>query len=114
MLINLLLNACDALDARTGHYEKRIAVKASLVEGHVPPRICITVEDNGVGIREENLSRIFDAFFTTKDGVKDVGLGLSVCYGFVEEHGGDIHVRSRVGEGTTFSVILPVAQEGGG
>jgi PAS domain S-box-containing protein len=69
----------------------------------------ITVSDNGAGIREEHLDLIFETFFTTKtDSVKGVGLGLSVCYGFIKDHGGDIKVDSQVGKGTTFSISLPV------
>jgi PAS domain S-box-containing protein len=69
----------------------------------------ITISDNGVGIKEEHLDLVFETFFTTKtDSVKGVGLGLSVCYGFIKDHGGDIKVDSRVGEGTTFSISLPV------
>ena len=63
--------------------------------------------DSGIGIEEKNIQRIFDTFFTTKDSVKGVGLGLSVCYGFIKDHGGDIKVTSRIGEGTTFSISLP-------
>ena len=73
-------------------------------------QVHIEISDTGVGIREENISRIFDAFFTTKESVKGVGLGLSVCYGFIQEHGGDIRVTSRLGSGTTFIIILPVYQ----
>jgi len=69
------------------------------------------ITDTGIGIREEDMDKIFDAFFTTKDGVKDVGLGLSVCYGFIEEHGGDIRVSSTLGSGTTFTIILPKYKE---
>jgi PAS domain S-box-containing protein len=67
----------------------------------------IEIADTGVGIREEHINKIFDAFFTTKEGTKGVGLGLSVCYGFIKEHGGDVKVSSRRGEGTTFTIILP-------
>ncbi len=71
--------------------------------------IHITLTDNGVGIKEEHLDLIFETFFTTKtDSVKGVGLGLSVCYGFIKDHGGDIKVDSRLGEGTTFTISLPV------
>jgi two-component system NtrC family sensor kinase len=70
--------------------------------------IHVVISDTGVGIKQEYLSKIFDAFFTTKDGVKDVGLGLSVCYGFIRDHGGDIKVASERGRGTTFTIILPV------
>ncbi len=73
--------------------------------------IHIEVTDTGMGIREEDIDKIFDAFFTTKEGVKDVGLGLSVCYGFIEEHGGDIRVSSKWGSGTTFTIILPIHKE---
>ena len=74
-------------------------------------KIQIDVIDTGVGIREEHLDKIFDAFFTTKEGTKGVGLGLSVCYGFIKEHGGDIRVSSQRGEGTTFSITLPKYRE---
>ncbi len=70
--------------------------------------ICIDITDTGVGIHPENVNRIFDAFFTTKDSVKGVGLGLSVCYGFIKDHGGDITVESQPDRGTTFTISLPV------
>jgi two-component system NtrC family sensor kinase len=69
--------------------------------------ITIDITDTGVGIKEENIKKIFDAFFTTKDSVKGVGLGLSVCYGFIVDHGGDITVKSKPGSGTTFTITLP-------
>lgn len=72
----------------------------------------ITVADDGVGIKKEHLDLIFETFFTTKtDSVKGVGLGLSVCYGFIKDHGGDIKVESRPGEGTTFIISLPVCRQ---
>jgi two-component system NtrC family sensor kinase len=75
----------------------------------------VTVEfaDTGVGIAKDNLDKIFDSFFTTKSSVKGVGLGLSVCYGFIKDHGGDIKVESRQGEGTTFRISLPVESSPG-
>jgi PAS domain S-box-containing protein len=74
--------------------------------------IHITVADNGVGIKKEHLGLVFETFFTTKtDSVKGVGLGLSVCYGFIKDHGGDIKVDSRPGEGTTFTISLPVCRQ---
>ena len=73
--------------------------------------VFVEITDTGTGIREEHLDKIFDSFFTTKGEVKGVGLGLSVCYGFIEDHGGDIEVKSLVGEGTTFTISLPVHTE---
>ena len=67
----------------------------------------IEISDTGIGIKTENINKIFDAFFTTKSSVKGVGLGLSVCFGFIIEHGGDIKVESQEGTGTTFIITLP-------
>jgi PAS domain S-box-containing protein len=69
--------------------------------------ILIEIIDTGIGIREEHIDKIFDTFFTTKEATKGVGLGLSVCYGFIKEHGGDIKVSSKKDEGTAFTIILP-------
>jgi len=69
----------------------------------------ITVEDTGTGIGPEHIAKIFDSFFTTKtESVQGVGLGLSVCYGFIQDHGGDIKVSSRLGEWTRFNISLPL------
>ena len=62
----------------------------------------------GEGIPEENLTRIFDPFFTTKDVGKGTGLGLATSYGIIESHGGKISVKSKIGEGTTFAIELPI------
>jgi two-component system NtrC family sensor kinase len=70
--------------------------------------VVVEITDTGVGIREENIDKIFDSFFTTKGEIKGVGLGLSVCYGFIKDHGGDITVKSQEGVGTTFTITLPV------
>jgi len=70
-------------------------------------RVIIKIKDTGVGIPEGISDKIFDAFFTTKQKVKGVGLGLSVCYGIIKDHGGDIRVKSKTGGGSTFSIILP-------
>ncbi|HDO35673.1 MAG TPA: GHKL domain-containing protein, partial [Nitrospirae bacterium] len=71
-------------------------------------RIFISVRDNGVGIPEEIRGRIFEPFFTTKEPGEGTGLGLSVSYGIVKEHHGDIIVESEVGRGSTFTVSLPM------
>jgi two-component system NtrC family sensor kinase len=70
--------------------------------------VVIRIKDTGVGIPEEIRDRIFEAFFTTKQKVKGVGLGLSVCYGIVKDHGGEIKLDSEVEKGTTFTIRLPV------
>jgi two-component system NtrC family sensor kinase len=70
--------------------------------------ITISIRDYGEGISPENLVRIFEPFFTTRPAGKGTGLGLSVSYGIVNEHGGSIEVDSRVGEGSCFTILLPL------
>jgi two-component system NtrC family sensor kinase len=67
----------------------------------------VHIIDTGSGIPEENLERIFEPFFTTKEERKGVGLGLSVAYGVIRQHHGEIQIQSRVGEGTAVTVQLP-------
>jgi signal transduction histidine kinase len=74
------------------------------------PEVLLTVRDTGTGIAAENLRRIFDPFFTTKAEGEGTGLGLSVSYGIVSRHRGEITVESALGRGTTFIIHLPVTQ----
>ena len=74
-------------------------------------RVTIEIQDSGVGIEPENLSKIFEPFFTTKEVGKGTGLGLAVCYGIITEHGGRLSVRSNVGVGTTFTIFLPIQKQ---
>jgi hypothetical protein len=98
VLLNLINNARDAMPGG-GVLTLRASRRGTMV--------CFEVADTGVGIPRDHLDRIFDAFFTTKKEVRGVGLGLSVCYSIVHQHGGTITVSSSPGEGTTFSVLLP-------
>jgi two-component system NtrC family sensor kinase len=68
----------------------------------------ISITDNGEGIPEENLDRIFDPFFTTKKG--GTGLGLSICYGITQSHKGEIEVKSKLNQGTSAYVKLPLVR----
>lgn len=70
-------------------------------------RVVIEVQDTGIGITPDNMSKVFEPFFTTKEVGKGTGLGLAVCYGIVTENGGRLSVRSNVGTGTTFTIFLP-------
>jgi signal transduction histidine kinase len=72
----------------------------------------VRVSDTGTGIKPEHLSHIFDPFFTTKGVGKGTGLGLSISYATVKEHNGHIQVKSEVGRGSTFTIILPVGRDG--
>jgi two-component system NtrC family sensor kinase len=99
VFLNMFHNAGDAMP--DGGI---LTVKTAVEDGE----IAIEISDNGIGINEKDIKNIFDAFFTTKSSVKGVGLGLSVCYGFIAEHGGDIQVTSEQGVGTCFKITLPV------
>ena len=72
-----------------------------------PGQYALTVEDNGVGIPPDHLSKIFDPFFTTKSTSRGTGLGLAVTYGIMREHGGKISVESAVGKGSSFRLEFP-------
>jgi len=68
----------------------------------------VTIKDTGCGIGDENLDHIFDPFFTTKEEGKGTGLGLSIVHGVVKTHKGNIRVKSKVGEGSSFILDFPV------
>lgn len=103
VFMNLLSNAIQAIPDEG---EIRIAVR------HVDPSIEIRITDTGVGMSDEVRRRIFEPFFTTKDVGMGTGLGLSISYGIIERHHGRMEVESRVGQGTTVTVTLPVRQTG--
>jgi two-component system NtrC family sensor kinase len=102
----VLALAMNALESTPGGGRVTLATRAD----EAVPGVVIEVSDTGCGIREEDLSRIFEPFYTTKEAGKGVGLGLAVVYGIVTRHHGRIDVRSTVGTGTTFSVHLPLEQ----
>lgn len=102
VFLNLFLNARDAMDEGG-------TLRVSTAEGDGQARI--QVSDTGRGIAADDLSRIYDPFFTTKGARKGTGLGLAVTYGIIREHGGTIDVKSTPGKGTTFTVDLPLVRK---
>lgn len=107
VLTNLLINARDALNESDQEY-KQITVSSFVRHDEAKTWAVISVQDNGTGIDQENLKKIFTPFFTSKDATKGTGLGLSVSLGIAESHSGTIEVESTLGEGSTFSLLLPV------
>jgi signal transduction histidine kinase len=100
VIINLVINAADAMDGKgtltiRTYRDKRLR------------KVYLEIKDTGCGIPKENLTKIFDPFFTTKQVGKSTGLGLSITYGIVEEHGGKIRVKETSPEGTTFILEFP-------
>ncbi|MFT5441276.1 MAG: two-component system NtrC family sensor kinase [Myxococcota bacterium] len=107
VLLNLLCNAIAATP-QGGKIIVRLAPDPTAEQ----ETVCLTVEDSGDGIPEENLERIFDPFFTTKDPDQGTGLGLMITYRIVNDHGGSIEVMGSPGHGASFLVRLPVKQQG--
>jgi PAS domain S-box-containing protein len=101
VFMNIIVNAAEAMHG---------SGTLTITTFPAPDRKTVFVEftDTGEGIPEENLTRIFDPFFTTKEVGKGTGLGLATSYGIIEDHGGKISVRSKVGEATTFTIELPI------
>jgi two-component system NtrC family sensor kinase len=97
-LLALMVNAVEAMSDGG-----RLGVRVE----DMGETLTIEIEDTGCGIPPEILPNIFEPFFSTKDKTEGVGLGLSVAYGIIQRHGGDIRVKSDPGEGTKFTVVLP-------
>jgi len=102
IVVSLLINAYEAFPQRGGE------VKIGLYRDDMKKMFRLEVADNGAGIPEEVMPRIFEPFYTTKDAEKNTGLGLAVVYGNVKRYGGSIDVKSKVNEGTTFTIHLPI------
>ncbi len=103
VVMNLVVNAAHAINGGRG----TISITTKVVDADVQ----IEVEDTGAGIAPENLSRIFDPFFTTKPVGQGTGLGLSLSYGIMQKHQGSIQVNSVMGQGTTFTLRLPIRHD---
>ena len=101
--MNLLVNAAQSIGNRNGEVRVRTRLEGEFV--------LVTIGDTGVGIAKQDVKRIFDPFYTSKSVGEGTGLGLSICFGIVERHGGQIAVESTLGQGTEFTVRLPISIE---
>jgi signal transduction histidine kinase/CheY-like chemotaxis protein len=117
IVINLITNAYHAVDQSEGKINVQLK-ELSVTTNDLSPKlnsdgkyVMLRISDNGCGIEESIKNKIFDPYFTTKDKDKGTGLGLAVVYGIVQDHAGDILVDSKVGEGTVFSIYLPLLEQ---
>ncbi len=108
VFLNLLTNAIHSLKY-TDDRQNVISIRSWLED----ETVMVEIQDTGCGISDDNLPKIFDPFFTTKDVGEGTGLGLATCFGIVDTYGGDIVVSSEVGEGSSFTVRLPVRPPNG-
>lgn len=102
VFMNIVVNGAQAITGGRG----RITIRT----GAAGDEVWVEIADNGRGIAKEHLVRIFDPFFTTKPIGSGTGLGLSLSYGIIQKHNGQIEVQSEIGQGTTFRITLPVRQ----
>jgi len=107
VFLNLFHNALNAMPGGGD-----LSIETRQTPRYGLPFASVSIKDNGTGISSDNLSRIFEPFFTTRAGQGGTGLGLSVTYGIISEHDGAIEVESSPGKGSTFTVFLPLKEEG--
>jgi signal transduction histidine kinase len=98
VFLNILLNAIQAIDG-----DGNIWISTAIKED----KVVIKFKDDGKGISKKHIDKIFEPFFTTKPVGTGTGLGLSISYGIIQEHGGDIKVKSENKSGTTFIISIP-------
>jgi PAS domain S-box-containing protein len=103
VVMNLVSNAVESIESKG---KGVLTIETKLLPGK--DKIEAIFKDTGIGIPKDSLTRIFEPFFTTKKQGKGVGLGLSLAYGIIQDHGGSIYVDSKIGKGTTFRIDLPL------
>ena len=101
--MNLLVNASHAIEE-----QGTITIRTGKQNDE---HVWIQVSDTGKGIKEENISKLFEPFFTTKPVGQGTGLGLSLSYGIIQKHGGQIDVKSDLNKGTQFTITLPIKKQ---
>lgn len=111
VFLNLISNARDAMD-EAGGVKKELTITSRLSQDDEGACVLVSIRDTGVGIAPENMDKVFEPFFSTKPVGQGTGLGLSLCYGIMEAHGGRIEIKSRLGEGTEVTLRLPVKGAG--
>jgi signal transduction histidine kinase len=102
VFMNILINAIENIDQKGN-----IWIKTERLDD----KLNVYIRDDGRGIRKEDIDKVCDPFFTTKDVGKGMGLGLSISYRIVQNHGGDIRIESEEGKGTKIIITLPVEQK---
>lgn len=108
VFINIALNAAESMEENQDEQGK-LKIQTGVPENK--KCVVISFTDNGCGIPEENIKRIFEPFYTTKEVGRGTGLGLAISYGIVQSNNGTISVKSDVGKGTTFTIRLPIKEE---
>ena len=108
VMLNFISNSKDALIEKKGKSDAPFKMFIKITTRFDRQNIYLEVEDNGTGIKDENIDKIFQPFFTTKETGKGTGLGLSITYGLIQEMHGEISIKSKLSKGTTITVTIPI------
>lgn len=111
VFLNLIMNARDAMDEKEEREVQEFKKSLKISSRKIGDEVVVSISDNGLGMSEPVKEKIFEPFFTTKPVGKGTGLGLSISFGIVRDYDGIIEVESEKGEGTTFTVRFPAAEE---
>ena len=112
VFMNLLVNACQAIMLKLKDQPNDVRGKVVVSTYMEDDRVAIAFTDDGVGMQSDTLSKLFEPFFTTKDVGEGTGLGLSISFGIIQKHEGEILVESTLGQGSTFTIMLPMTHSG--
>lgn len=111
VIINVISNAKDSIDEKESNYPKKVMGWTKRLEVKTFSKnnwVCIEITDSGCGMTDESKEKIFHLFFTTKEVGKATGLGMAISFGIIENHNGRTDINSKLGEGTTISIKLPI------
>lgn len=110
--MNMIINAAHAIEKKqetaAENFMGLIEVESTETQRKGKTWLTLRIQDNGIGMDQETRKKVFEPFFTTKDVGQGTGMGMSITYGIIEEHGGEIEIDSELGKGTTISIHLPV------
>ena len=109
VFMNMIINSCEAIRDRTDGRTDKGRLKLGCRRGEY--NIEVTIQDNGCGMSETTKNRLFEPFYTTKDVGEGTGLGMSISYGIIKKHQGELIVESELGVGTLFTLSLPLKTE---
>jgi signal transduction histidine kinase len=110
VILNLLINAKDAIEEKKKKSCKNFEKKIELSTKLIGRKVQIEIKDNGDGIKAEDIDKVLNPFFTTKPPGKGTGLGLSISYSIIKELGGDIDIQSKIQQGTTILITIPLPE----
>ena len=111
VVANIVTNACQAMADKANNHGKDYIPELSVGTSITDEAVVVTVRDNGVGMTPETMERMFNPFFTTKEGGRNTGLGLSLAFDVIREHGGNIEAESELGLYTEMKVVFPKQSE---